>query len=178
MRLSKKIVAPVVCTIVGFGLGVGARNLALPTMAQAQTPPAEKKAGDEAKTIDMSVADAEKIKQAIDAIAIAESALVQSGRYVPAIRTANAYAVLHGGVDARAALEAGQGVDPVTFAGLYQGDAIDAVLTHLGRDTLGRLTYKGELVRMIPVQRMKELDALQAAILDVAAGGTGEIKDF
>ena len=170
-----RLAAPLICGLFGFGLGFLTWNFT--STAQAQADPAAKAADTSGEKVDISLGDAEKIKQADEAIAVAQTALVQDGRYVPAIRSPNAYAVLHGGVDAIAELESGRGVDPVTFAGLYKGDALDSVLPHLGRDTLGRLTYKGKLVRMYPVERMRELEATKTAILDLAAGGAGIIGE-
>ena len=170
-----RLATPLICGLFGFGLGFLAWNFTSPVHAQAD--PAANATDSSGETVEISLGDAEKLKQAEEAIAVAQTALIQDGRYVPAIRSPNAYAVLHGGVDAIADLESGRGVDPVTFAGLYQGDALDSVLPHLGRDTLGRLTYKGKLVRMYPVERMRELDAVKAAILDLAAGGAGVIGE-
>ena len=121
--------------------------------------------------VEISQANAEKVKQATDALATAQTALEQDRLYIPAIRGLNSYATLSGGVDAVTDLENGRGVDPVTFAGLHIGLATDEVLPHLAYDPNGRLTYRGKLVRMYPPERMRRMNSRQASILAVAAGG-------
>ncbi len=127
-------------------------------------------AGGAAVTVDISEANAEKIKQANDSLATAQAALIQDGSYREAIGGLNPYAVLAGGVDAITDLESGRGVDPITFAGLHTGLAIDEVTPHLAFDANGRLTYKGKLVRMYPPERMKQLLDRQQAVLTATAG--------
>jgi hypothetical protein len=65
--------------------------------------------------------------------------------------------------DAAEAAMAGRGVDPETFAGLYAGLAVDEVASELAHDDEGRLTYKGKLVRMYPISRLKRLFAQRSA---------------
>lgn len=173
MRLASRFITPAVCLALGFGLGAATWSLT-PSVNAQNTPPADFVP----KTVDISDANAEKIKQASEAISVAHQALLQDGKYKPAVRTMNAYVILAGGVDALADLESGRGVDPITFAGLYNGEGIDEVLPHLGKDSMGRLTYKGKLVRMYPVERMRDLEQHRLAILDRAAGGTGTLGDL
>ena len=144
----------------GIVLGAVAASPLGPVTAQEAAAPAT----------DISEANAEKIKQASDALATAQVALEQDLLYKPAVQGLNAYAVLSGGVDAIEDLENGRGVDPITFAGIYAGREIDEVTPHLKRAANDRLTYKGKLVRMYPPERMKELVAKQAAILTLTAG--------
>lgn len=129
-------------------------------------------AAGKAPPVDISIANAEKIKNATDTLETAQAALQQDGSYVPAVRGLNAFATLAGGVDAVSDLESGRGVDPITFSGLHVGLATDEVTPHLGFDASGRLTYKGKLVRIYSVEQMRRLNTRQAQILDVAAGGT------
>ena len=173
MRPASRIVTPAVCLALGFGLGAATWNLTPSVNAQTTAP-----SNSAPKTVDISEANAEKIKQASEAIAVAHQALVQDGKAKPAVNTINAYVVLAGGVDALADLESGRGVDPITFAGLYNGEGVDEVLPHLGNDSMGRLTYKGKLVRMYPIERMRELEQHRLAILDRAAGGSGSLGDL
>jgi hypothetical protein len=159
--------APSVCLVLGgFVGGVWFSAPFATVSAQPTTPEATG-----AEPVDISEANAEKIKQATDAVATAEVALEQDGLYKRAIRGMNAYAVFAGGLDAVADLESGRGVDPITYAGLYAGLATDEVIVHLANDATGRLTYKGKLVRMYPPELMKRLNNRQASILAVAAGG-------
>ena len=153
--------------LAGFALGVWcAAPLAV---APAQAPP--KASESKGPAADVSEANAERIMLATEALNTAQAALTQEGHYVAAIRGLNPYATLSGGVDAVTDLEEGRGVDPATFAGLHVGLAVDEVLPHLDTDAAGRLTYKGKLIRMYPPERMKKMNARQAAIIEISEGG-------
>lgn len=115
-----------------------------------------------------------KIKAADDAIKIALEALKQEELYVPATSVPNALVVTAGGVNAVKDLESGRGVDPETFAALYAGLATDEVAPHLERDTDNRLLYKGKLIRMYPVSRLKNLYSSRALL---AGEKEGEKKE-
>lgn len=97
----------------------------------------------------------EKISEAFGALQAARGALDQDGLYNPASKTMNATGILAGGVDAIADLESGRGVDPETFAALYAGQATDEIAAELDTDEVGRLTYKGKVVRMYSISRLK-----------------------
>lgn len=97
------------------------------------------------------------LKAAQTALESAKSTLTTDNKYRPATRTLNVSMIMAGGVDAVADLEAGRGVDPETYAALYAGDAIDEVATELGKDENGRLTYKGKVIRMYPISRLKQV---------------------
>lgn len=99
----------------------------------------------------------EKIGEAFAAVQTARGTLDQDGLYNPASKTVNVTAILSGGVDAVADLESGRGVDPETFAALYAGMATDEVAAEIDKDELGRLTYKGKVVRMYSISRLKLL---------------------
>lgn len=86
-----------------------------------------------------------------------KTVLTDASRYAPATKTLNVSAMMAGGVDALAELEAGRGVDPETFAALYAGHAIDAVAPEIDKDEQGRLTYKGKVVRMYSISRLKQM---------------------
>lgn len=92
-----------------------------------------------------------------DAIKKVADLLEQDGRHVSASKTPNVSAILSGGVDAVSDLETGRGVDPETFAALYAEQATDEIAPHLDRDELGRLTYKGKVVRLYSISRLKKL---------------------
>ncbi|HEX6987078.1 MAG TPA: hypothetical protein VF170_16990, partial [Planctomycetaceae bacterium] len=126
MKRLSRLASPAVLLLAGFVLGVGSAGPFPAAPAQVASP-----AGADAVTVDITEANAERIKQATDALASTQAALEQDGLYVPAVRGLNAYATLSGGVDAVADLEDGRGVDPVTFAGLHIGLATDDVLPHL-----------------------------------------------
>ena len=101
----------------------------------------------------------EKIKRGDRQLLDAQSSLEQENFMRTATKGLNAFATSCGGVNALEDLEAGNGVDPETFAGLYAGLAKPDVATHLGRDDQGRITYKNKIVRMYPVSRLKKLFA-------------------
>jgi hypothetical protein len=105
-----------------------------------------------------------KLKAVHEAMTVATQALQGEGLYTPATNTLNAFAVASGGVNAMDDLESGRGVDPETFAGLYAGMAGEEVAPHLGRDEEGRLTYKGKIVRMYPISRLKRMFAERARL--------------
>jgi len=150
----------------GFTLGVWATLPARSLVAQENLQQPSK-----AVSVEISEADAEKVKQASDALETAQAALQQDGLYNPAIRGLNPYATLSGGLDAVADLEDGRGVDPVTFSGLYSGLATDEVTTQLSYDAHGRLTYKGKLVRIYSADRLRDFNQRQAAVIEVTKGG-------
>ncbi len=64
-----------------------------------------------------------------------------------------------------AQLDAGLGVDPETYAGLYAGDALPEVADYLAFDAEGRLTYKNQLVRIMPVKDLKSMYEMRGKIL-------------
>ena len=99
----------------------------------------------------------EKIGEVFGALQAARGALDQDGLYNPASKTLNATGILAGGVDAIADLESARGVDPETFASLYAGQATDDIAVELDKDELGRLTYKGKVVRMYSISRLKQM---------------------
>ncbi|HBN78021.1 MAG TPA: hypothetical protein DD473_19870, partial [Planctomycetaceae bacterium] len=83
----------------------------------------------------------------------------------PATTGMNPYLILTGGGDAIADLEAGIGVDPITFAELYAGMALREVGDEITRDEQNRLLYKNKLIRMYSVDRMKKRYETYQAIL-------------
>lgn len=96
------------------------------------------------------------ITEANTALQAAKTALTGESRYTLATKSVNASAILSGGVDALADLESGRGVDPETFAALYADDATDEVAAEISKDEQGRLTYKGKVVRMYSVSKLKQ----------------------
>ncbi|QDV50111.1 hypothetical protein [Gimesia fumaroli] len=112
----------------------------------------------------------DKIKRGVKQLVEAQLALEQENFMRTATKGLNAFAVSCGGVNAMDDLEAGNGVDPETFAGLYAGLAKPDVAAQLGRDDQGRITYKNKIVRMYPVSRLKKLFATRLKY-------TGESQD-
>ncbi|MFK7776879.1 MAG: hypothetical protein QM501_01995 [Gimesia sp.] len=101
----------------------------------------------------------DKVKGAVKQLIEAQLALEEENFMTTATKGVNAFAVSCGGVNAMEDLEAGNGVDPETFAALYADRAKPDIATHLGRDDQGRITYKNKIVRMYPVSRLKKLFA-------------------
>jgi len=98
-----------------------------------------------------------QISAAFAALQSARNLLTQDNRYNSATKSINVSAILAGGVDAVADLEAGRGIDPETFAALYAGQATDEISAELSTDELGRMTYKGKVVRMYSIARLKSM---------------------
>jgi hypothetical protein len=150
-------------TLVGFGYALGTMQSFHPQTVKAQ-----------------AVADTPegKIKEAYRSLDAAQQMLVNNGQYRPAINGVNTFAVTAGGVDAVRDLEEGTGVDPETFAGLYAGQATDAVAARLKTDDKGRLTYDKKVVRMYSIERLKKMFRRRAEIagLKDALGGLGPVK--
>ncbi len=139
-------------TTIGYVLGTS--HISTSQIAQA----ADDKA-DGAKEEEGALPDEvqEKIKLAIEALELAKSTLEGEGLYTPATTGINSFAITCGGVDALADLERGSGVDPETFAALYSDKAVEEIAEHISRDDKGRLTYKGKVVRMYPLSRLKQM---------------------
>jgi hypothetical protein len=106
----------------------------------------------------------EKVKAAYNALSLAGSTLQQEKAYVPAMKGVNAFAILAGGLDAKQDLESGRGVDPETFAALYAGLASDDIKKDIDRDEQNRVTYKGKVVQMYPIVRLKQLFEARAKL--------------
>ena len=116
------------------------------------------------KKIDLSDETQSRIRAAADALRTAADALTNEQKYTPAIKGLNAHSILSGGRNAVDDLENGAIVDPETFAGLYADLATDEVAVHLGRDAQDRLTYKGKLIRIYPVQFLQQVFAQRAEL--------------
>lgn len=109
-----------------------------------------------------------RIKTGFDELRRAQLALEQTGRYRPAANGVNAFITLAGGYDVLSSLENGRGVDPETYAALEAGFAPQPVLAELGRDESGRLTYKNNLVRLLPRETLRALYQRRSDVLGEA----------
>ena len=146
------------CGLLALGILIGRSDALLPA-AIAQ---------DGAEVTPLSEEAANQIRSVNRALENARDELEREGRYVPATETLNAFLILSGGGDAVADLEAGNGVDPETFAALYAGQASPEVKQHLRVDEEGHLLYKNGVVRMYSKSRLKDLYDQRAQY--VAAG--------
>jgi hypothetical protein len=155
MRTSVTITSGAALLLIGYILG--ASNVLSPAALFAQAAKAKTKSSAEA-TAAAALSDETKtkIKAAADALKTAMDALQAENRYGDsATKGTNAFMILSGGGSSLADLKQGNGVDPETFAALYAGIATDSVVVDLGRDAEGKLTYKGRVVRMYPVSRIR-----------------------
>ena len=121
-----------------------------------------------ARQDDMEQATSDRIKEGFDNFRRAQDALQQSGRYVPAAGGVNCFVTLAGGYDVLGSLRNGRGVDPETYCALEAGFAPQEVLSDLGRDASGRLTYRDELVRLLPRGELRTLYLRRAQVLGEA----------
>lgn len=76
---------------------------------------------------------------------------------VKATEDLNYFAMSVGGIDAVKDLEEGRGVDPETFAAIYADRASPEVTQHIDTDELGRMRYKGTVIRIYSRQRLREV---------------------
>ena len=150
--------------LLAIGYSVGASQILSPGLLLAQGGKGKSKlAADAAAAQPLSDETKTKIKAAADALKSAMEALQAEGRY-DSVKGANSFAILTGGGNSLADLKGAAGVDPETFAGLYAGLASDSVVSDLGRDPEGKLTYKNRVVRMYPVSVIKAAYARRADI--------------
>lgn len=108
-----------------------------------------------------------QVRAVVSAAQSAAAVMENESLYKAATRGVNVFAASAGGTNAISDLEDGRGVDPETFAALYAERWTDEVKPHIGRDELGRLTYKGKLIRLYSQQRLKSLFTTR----DSLAGG-------
>ncbi|HCS53955.1 hypothetical protein [Rubinisphaera sp.] len=111
---------------------------------------------DSNQAVDLANETVKQIQVANATLGQAMESLRLEGKYNPATTGMNPYLILTGGGDAIADLEAGIGVDPITFAELYAGMALHEVGDEITRDQQNRLLYKNKLIRMYSVERMKK----------------------
>jgi hypothetical protein len=138
----------VVLTLLGIGYFAGSVDLLTPAGLSAQGAAAPQ--GPSEDSVD-------KITSSFDTIKTAAASLKREGRYEPATRGVNMFAVSVGGLDVKGDLEKGRGVDPETFAALYAGLAATEIQEHIDKDSQGRVTYKGKVVQMYPIRRLTQL---------------------
>ena len=105
-----------------------------------------------------------KVKEAHSGLLAAMQELQRQDLYKPAMEGVNSFAISVGGLDVMGDLETTRAVDPETFAALYAGRATEEVAQHLAKDEAGRLTYKGKVIRMYPIARLKQLFERRVAI--------------
>jgi hypothetical protein len=168
MRTSVTITGGLILLTIGYALG--ASHVLAPSLVLAQAGGDKKygksKAGSEASAAAAAISDEAKakIRAASDALKAAMEALQAENRYDSAIKGVNTFSVLSGGGNSMTDLASPGGVDPETFAALYAGLAADSVVGELARDAEGRLTYKGRVIRIYPISRLRAAYASRAEI--------------
>ncbi|MGQ0635245.1 MAG: hypothetical protein ACT4QC_11590 [Planctomycetaceae bacterium] len=148
--------------LVAFGYALGALQVLSAAASYAQ--PAGAKASGRASAVELTDETKNRIKAAADSLRAAADALVDEGKYTPATKGVNGFAVLTGGVNALRDLENNAVVDPETFAALYANLATDNVAVELSRDGEGRLMYKGKVIRIYPLSRLRALYGIRGEI--------------
>jgi hypothetical protein len=159
--------------LVGIGYVLGAAGFTSSTLLLAQAG-ATDKGGAATDAGGPSEETLAKIKAADDALKVAMEALKLEDLYKPATEGINVLAVTSGGLNAVRDLESGGGVDPETFAALYAGKATDDVLPDLERDSENRLLYKGKLIRMYPVARLRKMFEARRLLAGEKDDATGD----
>lgn len=139
-----------------FGVVCGFSKAPLQSTANAQ--------GGGALEAPLSEDAANQVRAVGRSISAAKDALEAEGRYKAATEIANPFLVLSGGGDALADLESDNGVDPETFAALYAGLASEEIQDDVSIDDEGHVRYKGKVIRMYSIKRLKELYALRAEL--------------
>ena len=133
-----------VCSLVAFGYVLGTMQFFAPEPVQAQAPKAE--------------TARDKIRAGYKLLEEAQQMLGQQSKHKSATEGVNSFAVMSGGIDAVRDLEEGRGVDPETFAALYAGEATEEVKKSLRMDdSKQQLTYKGRVIRLYSIDRLKKL---------------------
>jgi hypothetical protein len=160
MRTSFTVLWGVGLVALGYVLGASQIFSAAALFAQ----PGGAKPPGQAAGVEVSDEVKNRIKAAADSLKAAADALVDEGKYTSAIKGVNAFAVLTGGGNALRDLENNAVVDPETFAALYANLATDNVAAELSRDGEGRLLYKGKVIRIYPLSRLKALYGVRGEI--------------
>jgi hypothetical protein len=145
--------------LVALGFVLGSSGFLRP--ATAQDPPAAQQ-----PTQRLPEEVTTKLKETYSALLAAMQELQRQNMYQPAVEGVNSFAISVGGLNVLEDLETTRSVDPETFAALYADRAVEQVAQHLARDDAGRLTYKGKVVRMYPIARIKQLFAKRDAIAE------------
>jgi hypothetical protein len=141
--------------LVVFAYFLGTMRLFSPTSADAQTEDPKQGLSEQA---------IEKMDAFNGAMKLTVEILEQDDRYKAVTKGINPWAVSVGGVDAVKDLESGRGVDPVTYAALYAGLALDEISNDIGSTKEGIVTYKGKPVRMYSVAKLKEYFARKSKL--------------
>jgi hypothetical protein len=107
-----------------------------------------------------------RLKETHSALLAAMQELQRQNMYQPAVTGVNSFAISVGGLNVLEDLETTRSVDPETFAALYADRATEEVAQHIAKDEAGRLTYKGKVIRMYPIARIKQLFAKRDEIAE------------
>ena len=153
MQTLARIGGAVALVALGFVLG----SSGILKSAVAQNPPATDQEPLPKQRLPEEVVT--KLKETQSALLAAMQELQRQNLYQPVVEGVNSFAISVGGLNVKEDLETTRSVDPETFAALYAQRATEEIAQHLAKDEAGRLTYKGKVVRMYPIARIKQLFA-------------------
>ena len=145
----------VVLSLLAVGYLCGSARLLEPVPAQAQIEG------------EPSQSTQDRIREAYNSMSLAMADLQAEQRYTSPLNSVNTFAVTVGGIDALSDLEDGRGVDPVTFAGLYAGQATEDIKPLLSYNEQGQLLYKDKLLRIYSPSRLQRLFAERTKLTEV-----------
>lgn len=164
MKSSVKFLAA--CSLLATGYFLG--NVQISTIAQAQ--------------LEESIPSEDAIKKIRDVNTAMKNAVIQlktESKYESVTKEINSFAVMVGGIDVKEDLEGGHGVDPETFAALNVAmydlkknnikddslaDWVDA--DQFSYDAEGRLMYKGKILRIYSISKLRRLNAQRHVVLE------------
>lgn len=142
--------------VLAAGIGIGSMRSSLVSQIEAQD--------DAVLESPLSEDAANQIRAVNRSLESARDELETEGRYRAATDAVNPFLIMVGGGDAIADLESDDGVDPETFAALYAGMASEAIKDDVTIDDEGRVRYKGKVVRMYSIKRLKQMYARRSAM--------------
>lgn len=145
----------IVISLLSVGYFCGSARVLDPTAAHAQIEG------------EPSQSTQDRIREAYNTMSLAMADLQAEQRYTSPLKTVNTFAVTVGGIDALSDLEDGRGVDPVTFAGLYAGQASEDIKPFLSYNEQGQLLYKDKVLRIYSPSRLQRLFAERAKLTEV-----------
>ena len=170
--------------LLGVGYLMGSSHVFLPAFAEQQDELPSEEA-------------IRKIADAYAALKSASQQLQDESRYNSITKTLNPYSILVGGINVKEDLESGKGVDPDTYAALNviaydlknqtkkfakdenaedddlaewvteKKNRSESLLTKLGYDNYGRLTYDSKVVKMYSISRLRRLIDQRKVILNM-----------
>lgn len=164
MKSSMRFLAA--CSLLATGYFLG--NVSISSIASAQ--------------LEESIPSEDAVKKIRDVNTALKNAVIQlktESKYESVTKEVNAFAVMVGGIDVKEDLESGRGVDPETFAalnvlmfdlkknGIRNDSLADWVdVDQFSYDAEGRLMYKGKILRIYSISKLRRLNAQRHVVLE------------